>query len=326
MNNTIKIFFYSTLSLLLVVYLAVAYGSGGFYPLLGLNSEHSYIFPIRFPRVLLAATVGSVLSLTGAALQGLLRNPMVSPYTIGVSSGASLGAVLAIRFGAENWFGGSFGLVPVAISGGIFAIILLFVLAESGLGWSATNILLAGITLSFFCSSAVMFIQYTSTYVESFKMVRWLMGGLDFVTYKDLIFVSTTLILGILGLIPLGRSLNYLSLGKETAFTSGIDHKKLTLRIFFFSSLIVAISVSVVGPIAFTGLVVPHILRISGNYDYRKLLPLSMIAGAIFMILADLISRIVLAPRQIPVGIVTSLIGGPYFLFLLLKESHRRFE
>ncbi|MBU1239168.1 iron ABC transporter permease, partial [Myxococcota bacterium] len=161
--------------LLAALALGLSVGTTKIVPLGGLFDDASrWIFHIRAPRVFLAALLGATLAMSGAALQGLLRNPLVSPYTIGVSSGSSLGAVIALRFGMEGIFGSLLGLFPMALAGGMFSMLLLFALSRRSRQWTGTTLLLSGITISFFCSAMIMFIQYTATYQESFKMVRWL--------------------------------------------------------------------------------------------------------------------------------------------------------
>lgn len=299
----------------IALFLGFSVGPMGFRPLGGLfSSETRWFFHIRAPRVLLAAMLGSTLALSGAALQGLLRNPLVSPYTIGVSSGSSLGAVVAIRFGLEGLFGASLGLFPVAITAGLAAMLLLFGLSKKGASFTGTSLLLAGITLSFFCSAMIMFIQYTATYQESFKMVRWLMGSLDFITYRELLLLLPFVLPASLYLLSAGKQLNLMTLGEETARSAGLDLGRLTLGIFFFVSLAIAATVSVSGPLAFVGLIVPHILRLLGATNYRLLLPASALFGAAFLVAADTLARVILPQQAVPVGVITSLLGAPSFM------------
>ncbi len=311
-----------TLSVALL--LGLSLGSMGFQFLGGLTSPTTrWLFHIRLPRVLLAALLGGILGLSGAALQGLLRNPLVSPYTVGVSSGSSLGAVLAIRFGLEGLLGSTWGLFPVALSTGIGTMLFLFWIVRKRTTATGITLLLAGITLSFFCSSAIMFVQYTATYQESFKMVRWLMGSLDFVTYWEILVLLPFLLPAGLYLVTRGGALNLLSLGHKTARSAGLDLQRLTYSIFFFVSLAVAATVSVSGPLAFVGLIVPHILRLLGASNYTLLLPLSTLFGAAFLVSADALSRVILPQQTVPVGVITSLLGGPFFLWLLMRRRER---
>jgi cobalamin transport system permease protein len=318
---------FGAIFVLLSLFLGISFGSTGFSPFGGVfNENKSWLFSIRAPRVVLAFLLGSLLSISGAALQGLLRNPLVSPYTIGVSSGSSLGAVIAIRFGLVSIMGTTLGIFPISIAAGLGSIALLFFLGRRGKNWSGITLLLAGITISFFCSAMIMFIQYTSTYQESFKMVRWLMGTMDFITWNDVILLLPFALPSMAYLLLTGNKLNLFALGEETARSSGVDPDKLTLGIFIAVATGVAASVSIAGPIAFVGLIVPHIIRLSGVYNYRILLLSSLLYGGGFLVLSDLISRIILAPAQVPVGVVTSLMGGPFFLFLLFKINNNSYK
>ncbi|MBU1537502.1 iron ABC transporter permease [Myxococcota bacterium] len=308
--------------LLAALALGLSVGTTKIVPLGGLFDDASrWIFHIRAPRVFLAALLGATLAMSGAALQGLLRNPLVSPYTIGVSSGSSLGAVIALRFGMEGIFGSLLGLFPMALAGGMFSMLLLFALSRRSRQWTGTTLLLSGITISFFCSAMIMFIQYTATYQESFKMVRWLMGTMDFITWEQTALLLPFVLPALIYLNMVGDHLNLLTLGEDTARSSGVSLSRLTILIYLFVSIAVAATVALAGPIAFVGLIVPHILRISGVISHRLLLPASMLFGAGFLIFADTVARVILAPQQVPVGVITSLIGGPFFLFLLVHRG-----
>ncbi len=303
-------------------YLALAWGSSGFSWTAGFApGDSSYLLAVRWPRTVLAFGIGSALALCGASLQGLTRNPLVSPFTLGVSSGAALGAVLAIRLGAgtAGSYSGLFLFAAALFSGLITAVFLFFLAVSARRGMLMTHMLLAGITLSFFSSACILFIQYTATYVEAFKMVRWLMGGLDFVLPRDVALFLPAWFMAAGLLLPLGMSLNLMTLGELTAETSGVRVHRLTWRVAGATSLAVAASVALAGPIAFVGILVPHGLRLCGVRDYRLLLPGSLLFGGSFLVLCDLVSRIVLAPAQLPIGVVTALLGGPFFFYLLFR-------
>jgi iron complex transport system permease protein len=321
-NKTKFLYLAALLWVVLTFYFGVAFGSSGFLPCFDLIKQSGYLFEIRITRVLFSFLLGAGLSISGAALQGLLRNPLVSPYTIGVSSASSLGAVIAIRLGLENLFNGYLGLFPLAVTSGILTMFALFWLARNKLGWSSVSILLAGITISFFCSSAIMFVQYTSTYRESFRMVRWLMGNIEFITQKEILVFLPFFIPSVLLLLSTGNNLNYLSLGDDTAVSSGVNIQKTTVFVFLGASLLTATSVSMAGPVAFIGLISPHVLRLLKINNYRQLLPLSALFGGGFLVLSDLVARTIIAPQQIPVGVITSLLGGPFFLFILLRKTN----
>lgn len=301
------------------LWLALAWGSTGFSWTIGLSSsDPAYWWPVRWPRTFLAFGIGSVLAVSGTALQGLSRNPLVSPFTLGVSSGAALGAVIGLRFGIDS----GFSLFIAALTTGLGTAGMLFLLSGlSGKG-GIDRLLLAGITLSFFSSACILFIQYTSTYVEAFKMVRWLMGGLDFVTFTDVLMFVIPALFVVLLLASIGSHLNLMMLGDLTASSCGVHVPRLTVRIVAATSIGVAASVATAGPIAFVGILVPHMLRLCGVQDYRLLVPASLLAGGTFLTLCDLLARVLLAPAQLPVGVITSMLGGPFFLHLLLHSRH----
>ena len=302
------------------IWAALAWGKTGFSFTVGLGpSDPPFLWAVRWPRTLLAFGIGSVLALSGAALQGLTRNPLVSPFTLGVSSGAALGAVIALRLGAQG-AGLPSGLLlfPAALVAGLLTAVLLFALAGGAARGRLDQLLLAGVTLSFFASAAILFIQYTAPYVEAFKMVRWLMGGLEFTMPLDVALFAGPWALAVALLLPLGTALNLMTLGAPTAASSGVGVGRLTFRVTAATSIGVAAAVATAGPIAFVGILVPHGLRLLGVRDYRLLLPASILAGGGFLVACDLAARTWLR-SPLPVGVVTALLGGPFFLFLLLR-------
>ena len=303
---------------------ALAWGKTGFSWTVGLGpSDPPFLWAVRWPRTLLAFGIGSVLALSGAALQGLTRNPLVSPFTLGVSSGAALGAVIALRLGADAaGLPPGVLLFPAALVAGLLTAVLLFTLAGGAARGRLDQLLLAGVTLSFFASAAILFIQYTAPYVEAFKMVRWLMGGLEFTMPRDVALFAGPWALTVVLLVPLGTALNLMTLGAPTAASSGVGVERLTFRVTAATSVGVAAAVATAGPIAFVGILVPHGLRLLGVHDYRLLLPASILAGGGFLVACDLAARTWLR-SPLPVGVVTALLGGPFFLFLLLRLRRR---
>lgn len=307
---------------LAAIWAALAFGKTGFSWTVGLGpGDPPFLWAVRWPRTFLAFGIGSALALSGTALQGLTRNPLVSPFTLGVSSGAALGAVIALRLGADAaGLPPGVLLFPAALVAGLFTAVLLFAL--SGGAGRLDQLLLAGVTLSFFASAAILFIQYTAPYVEAFKMVRWLMGGLEFTLPRDVGLFAVPWALAVAGLVPLGTPLNLMTLGAPTARSSGVGVGRLTVRITAATSLAVAAAVATAGPIAFVGILVPHGLRLLGVRDHRLLLPASLLAGGGFLVLCDLVARTWLR-SPLPVGVVTALLGGPFFLFLLFRLRRR---
>ncbi|MBN2724030.1 MAG: iron ABC transporter permease [Deltaproteobacteria bacterium] len=325
MQKTLTVFTILSVLGLMIILLSLGYGPSGFkWP--GNAINYKVITTIRLPRVLLAFLAGSTLAVAGASLQGLLLNPLVSPYTLGVASGSSLGAVIAIRTGIDIVIPGLGGIFTLSFITGGFVLVMLMRIAAKSMNGNTITVLLAGITIASFSSSAIMFIQYTSSYNESFKMVRWLMGTLDFVTMKQIYSIAPFTIIPSVILISRGKDLNLLGLGTETAITAGLNTKKLVMVIIISTGIAVASVVSIAGPIAFAGIIVPHAIRLLGIKDYRFLLPLSAIGGGIFLVASDLIARTVLAPIQLPTGVITSLTGGPFFLFLLFQMGKTKTE
>lgn len=278
-------------------------------------------FEIRIPRVLMATIAGGTLALTGAALQALFRNSLASPFTLGISGGASLGALLAIRSGMAV---GIIGFSLVSISAFIFSILtMLFVYTISKVGGvvATGRLLLAGVVANFLYAAIVMFIQFFSTFTESLQTMRWIMGSLDIVgfdtVWKTLIFV----IPGCAILLSLTKDMNLFGLGDDVASSLGVNIRQMEKKIYFATSLAAGAVISVTGPIGFVGLIIPHILRMILGVDNRIILPSSFLLGASFLTAADTLSRTIISPVEIPVGIITASIGGVFFLWLLIKTK-----
>jgi iron complex transport system permease protein len=284
------------------------------------NVDAEILFLARLPRILLAAIAGAGLAVAGAIFQALLRNDLAAPFTLGVSSGASLGAVIAIRFLGVSPQG--FSLVPIAaFLGSLLAIALVFGIVPNKRGeLPAPVMILAGVTVNFFFAALVMFIHYISDISQSFQIVRWLMGGLDVTDYSTLLCISPLVLIGIACLIFFSRDLNLLSAGIESAQSRGVDIILVQRVGFICASLITGAVVSVCGPITFLGLIVPHIVRLIVGPDNRILIPASMFFGAAFLIMCDTVARTIIAPAEIPVGIITAMLGGPFFVWLLRKK------
>ncbi len=285
------------------------------------NVDANILFLARLPRIFLGAVTGAALSVAGAVFQALLRNDLAAPFTLGVSSGAALGAVIAIVLGFEGYFFG-FSLLPVtAFLGALGAVFLVFGLAKSrGKEFSTSTLLLAGITANFFFAALVMFIHYLADFTQSFLIIRWLMGGLDITSYRTVFSILVPVLLGIGVLLTLARSMNLISAGDESAASRGVEVARTQIVCFVTASLITGSVVSISGPIGFVGLIVPHIVRLMVGPDLRILIPASMFFGASFLIACDTVARTLLAPTEIPVGIITALIGGPFFVWLLKRQ------
>ena len=286
------------------------------------NVDAQIFFVARMPRVLAGAVVGAALASAGVVLQALLRNPLATPFTLGVSGGAALGAILAISFGAAITFG-PFSAVPLAsLVGAILSASIVYGLAtKPGRAMSTSVLLLAGVTLNSFFSALILFVQYMSDFTETFRTVRWLMGDLDIGSFIPVFGALPLLLAAFAVFAMLPSSLNLLSVGSEQAATRGVDVARVQRLAFISSALATSAAVSLAGPIGFVGIVVPHLVRLMVGVDHRIVLPASALFGAAFLVACDLVARTVLAPVEVPVGVVTAMLGGPFFLWLLVRKS-----
>ena len=282
------------------------------------NVDAQIFFIARLPRAVAGAVVGGTLATAGVVFQGLLRNPLATPYTLGISAGASLGAMVAITFGAMLPFGG----VPAAsLAGALLAVAIVYALASARhSGLSTTVLLLAGVTLNSFFSALILFVQYLSDFAQTFRALRWLMGDLDVASYTPILSALPLLILALVAFVWLARPLNLLSLGADAAEARGVNVVQTQRVAFLSASLATGAAVAVGGPIGFVGIIVPHLVRLLVGADHRLVLPASAFFGAAFLVICDVVARTLLSPLELPVGVVTAMIGGPFFLWLLLKR------
>lgn len=288
------------------------------------DAGRDIIFNIRLPRVLLAALVGASLAVAGATMQGLFRNPLADPYIIGVSSGAAFGASAAIVLGITLGFAG-FGAVPLmAFGGGLLTIFVVYQISRQGSTVPVMTLLLAGIAIGAFLSAFVSLMIFFSG-DRMHQVVFWMMGGLGGARWSYLSVMVPYVVLGYGCIYYFSRELNAMLLGEDTAHYLGIDAEKLKKIFLVASSLLVSAAVSTSGIIGFVGLVVPHIVRLLAGPDHRFLLPASALCGAILLIGADTLARTIIAPAELPVGIITSLLGAPFFLYLLRKRKKLRY-
>ncbi len=282
------------------------------------NVAAQIFFLARLPRALAAALVGGTLAAAGVVFQGLLRNPLATPYTLGVSAGASLGAMLAITLGASLPV---LGVAGASLAGAFAAVIVVYALASARhRGLSTTVLLLAGVTLNSFFSALILFVQYMSDFAETYRALRWLMGDLDVAGYAPLLTALPLILLALLAFAWLARPLNLLSLGADAAGARGLNVTQAQRLAFFSGSLATGAAGSVGGPIGFVGIIVPHFIRLLVGADHRLVLPASVFIGAAFLVACDALARTVVAPLELPVGIITALIGGPFFLWLLMRS------
>ncbi|ACY13056.1 FecCD family ABC transporter permease [Haliangium ochraceum] len=277
----------------------------------------------RLPRVLAALLVGSGLAAAGCAFQAVLRNPLAEPFTLGISSGSALAAVIAVRLGWETSLLGGSAVGLSALAGAGLTVVLVWLLSRVDGTLPPATMLLAGITISMFCSAASLLVQYTADFGEIARMIRWMMGGLDWIGYQRLARAAVPMALGLAVMLALARSLNAMSAGPDAAASVGVDASRTTAVAFVVASLLVGAGIALAGPIGFVGLLVPHALRALVGPDHRVLLPMSMLAGGALLVVCDTLARLLLMPDQLPVGVVTALLGGPFFLFILLREKRR---
>ena len=284
--------------------------------------QNKVLLNIRTPRVILAGLVGASLSLSGACLQGLFRNPLADPGLIGVSSGAALGAALTIVIGSEiipNFMLATYILPLAAITGAAFVILMLFIFTK-GFGVQSTiYMLLVGIAVNAFAGVGIGILTYISSESELRSLTFWTMGSFGGITWS-LIFPAIIIITVVLfWTLRISRKLDLLQLGELEAHRLGVNIKKLRFNIIISSAIMVGISVSLSGMIGFVGLVVPHLVRLLGGVNHNYTLIGSIFAGASLMIFADLLSRILIEPAELPVGLITSALGSPFFLWLIFK-------
>ena len=277
----------------------------------------SIFWQLRLPRILLALLGGAALATSGLGFQTLFRNPLAEPYTLGVSSGAALGAVIALRFEGGQFLGLS--LVGLAsFAGALGATALIVGLAMRRQGIQTSTLLLAGVAVSLSCSAIILFLQYLADSTQTFRMVRWMMGGLSVVGYNEVLWLLPFVLGGSVALFILRWELNLLLTGEELAASRGVDLARLRRYVLLATSLMIGALVAVAGPIGFVGLIVPHMLRRFVGHDHLYLVPACILGGGAFLTLCDAVGRTILSPAELPVGILTALLGGPFFLWLLV--------
>lgn len=288
------------------------------------NASANIIWYVRTPRVLLAVFVGMGLALSGAIMQAVVQNPLADPYILGVSSGASLGATFAILigFGVNSVFA-QFGLTAMAFLGAIVATMAVLFLASIGGSPTSTKLILSGTIISALCSSAANFIIYLSNNAEGVKSVTfWSMGSLASAKWGDLPLISFLVVVISLFFLFQHRPLNVMLLGDEAAMNLGISLTAIRRIYMLLAALLTGIIVAYSGMIGFVGLIVPHIIRGIVGSDHRRLLPLTALAGALFLIWADMLARTLISNAELPIGIITSAIGAPVFIYIIIRRGY----
>lgn len=287
----------------------------------GATAAHDQIvWELRLPRVLLAACVGAGLAVVGAVLQALVRNPLADPYVFGISSGASVGATVVIVLGLS--IAGAASLSVAAFLGALAAFALVMLLAGSRGTLAPSRLILAGVAVAYTMSAATSAILYVAASGQNDagkaqQVMFWLLGGLAGASWSDVAIPAGVVVLGTLALALQARPLNALLVGEETAATLGVDLDRFRRRTFTLAALITGVMVAVSGGIGFVGLMLPHVVRAVAGADHRRVLPASALVGAVFLIWADVIARMVAAPQEIPIGVVTAIFGTPFFAVLI---------
>jgi iron complex transport system permease protein len=314
-------------ALVAAVFAAVLLGSerlpfyGTICNLLGGNCEltveqTAILFEIRLPRVLLGACVGAALATAGASYQSMLRNPLAEPYLLGVSNGAALGTMLALVFLNDVYF----ARPVLAFAGAMFSTLVVYSLARSRAGMNTERLVLAGVIVTTFLSSIIVLMTSLLDAARLRSYTFWLLGDLSNATPDSLWIVFAAVVAGLFLLLTRARALNLLMLGERDAFDFGVEVVRVRLLVFLTASALVGSAVAASGSVGYVGLVVPHLVRLSSGSDNRLVIPASALAGAIFVTIADTIARVAIAPRELPVGAITALIGAPMFIYLLRKN------
>jgi iron complex transport system permease protein len=278
--------------------------------------QKAILFDIRLPRVLLAAGVGASLAVAGAALQSLLRNPLAEPYLLGVSNGAALGMMLAFVLFEQFVFARPL----LAFAGAVIATIVVYQMARSRAGMNVERLVLSGVIVTTFLSSIIVLMTSLLDAARLRGFTFWLLGDLSQATWQGFYMTAAAAIFGTFVLSAQARSLNLMMIGERDALDFGVEVGRVRLIVFGTASLLVGTAVAASGSVGYVGLIVPHLVRLAAGSDNRVVVPGSALAGAVFVVLADTVARTAIAPRELPVGAVTALIGAPVFIYLLRKN------
>ncbi len=289
------------------------------------NTDRQIFLLIRLPRVILAALTGGVLSVCGLIFQALLKNPLADPFTLGVAGGASFGAVFAILTGINFSFDFLFFEITVlplfSFAGAVLTVILVYAISRNIKITSRYVLILSGVIINLFFSSMIMFLQFILDYNKQYIVIKWLMGGLTKVGFSNILPLAI-IVFTCTGILFLkARELNLISMGDGFAQTKGVNVVFMQKFFFAFTSLLVGYAISFVGPIGFVGLIVPHAMRLIFGADHRLLLPASFFFGGALLVICDTVARVIILPAQMPVGVITSMLGAPFFIYLMAKSK-----
>jgi len=288
-----------------------------------INPDYEIFVQVRLPRIILACIVGAALACSGVVFQALLRNPLADPYILGISSGAGLGTIIAVISGFSWTLWGRSPIAVFAFAGALGTVWLVWCIGRVTGKSHVTGLLLAGVVVNAFFSAVIMFLTSIAKSQQMQTTIFWLMGNMTEEDFLVLWLGAGCVAAGIFALFYISPQLNAISFGEDDARSMGVNTARTRTIAFAVAALITAVAVSLSGLVGFVGLVVPHAVRLVFGPDHRQLLPLSGIVGAIFLVAADTLARIVVAPAQLPVGVVTAIVGGPFFLVLLVKHTHK---
>lgn len=294
----------------------------GLGPLVWSPVDDQIVWTFRTPRALLAAVVGAALAVAGTVLQAVVRNPLADPYLFGISSGASVGAVLVLTLGSAAV--GGLSLPFAAFVGALLATVLVYTLAQQGGRAAPTRLILAGVALGYVLSAVTSFLVLRASTPGGGAVsgvLYWLAGSLADAKWRYLGLPSLVLLGATAWLLLRARPLNALLVGEESALALGVNPERFRLELFVVTSLLVGVAVAISGAIGFVGLMIPHVVRLLFGSDHRRVLPLAALLGAVYLVLVDVLSRVLIAPQELPVGIVTAAFGGPFFLWLLRRRA-----
>ena len=278
-------------------------------------------FRVRMPRVALAMLTGAALSVVGAALQALFRNPLAEPFTLGVSGGGALGASVAIALGWGVRVWGVPLVFVTSFAGAMAAVLVVYRIARAGVVVLPGALLLSGVIVNLIAASGVLILEYLTDPTRSLQILRWTVGSLDIVGFDMIWRMAVILIPATIALLAFARDLQLLAIDEDTAASLGVNVRRTEGAIYFLCSVLVGVTVAVGGTIGFVGLIVPHTVRLVFGQDLRVLMPASVLLGAAFLIAADTVARVAVASTDLPVGAVTALLGGPFFLWLLTRRQ-----
>ncbi|MDQ3712835.1 MAG: iron ABC transporter permease [Acidobacteriota bacterium] len=304
------------LSLLLTIFIASLLGSEKLLFFELNESQRAILFDIRLPRILVGACVGASLAVAGASLQSLLRNPLAEPYLLGVSNGAALGTMLAFIFFAQI----EFARPVMAFAGASLATFTVYQMAKSRAGMNTERLVLSGVIVTTFLSSIIVLLTSLLDAAKLRSFTFWLLGDLSQATKNGFYLTLIVATVGTIVLSLQAKALNLMMIGERDAFDFGVEVRKTRLIVFGTASALVGISVAASGSVGYVGLIVPHLVRLAIGSDNRLVIPFSAIVGAIFVVLADTIARVAIAPRELPVGAITALVGAPLFIYLLRRN------